>query len=70
MNEQGSFTGNKKQQHWLWYDKKKTGCCPCIWSPQQLREMFAIHQFDDLDNLLEQEHQIWLDDPNLPYSDN
>ncbi|MFJ5485494.1 DUF4034 domain-containing protein [Pectobacterium actinidiae] len=33
----------------------------------QLREMFATHQFDALDALLEQEHQIWLDGPNLPY---
>ncbi|MEI7269324.1 DUF4034 domain-containing protein [Pectobacterium versatile] len=34
----------------------------------QLREMFATHQFDALDTLLEQEHQIWLDGPNLPYT--
>ncbi|WP_113626367.1 DUF4034 domain-containing protein [Pectobacterium peruviense] len=36
----------------------------------QLREMFATHQFDALDSLLEQEHQIWLDGPNLPYTYN
>ncbi|CAG73400.1 conserved hypothetical protein [Pectobacterium atrosepticum SCRI1043] len=36
----------------------------------QLREMFATHQFDALDRLLEQEHQIWLDGPNLPYTYN
>ncbi|MBA0168494.1 DUF4034 domain-containing protein [Pectobacterium sp. CFBP8739] len=34
----------------------------------QLREMFTTHQFDALDTLLEQEHQVWLDGPNLPYS--
>ncbi|AIA69487.1 DUF4034 domain-containing protein [Pectobacterium atrosepticum] len=36
----------------------------------QLREMFATHQFDALDRLLEQEHQIWLNGPNLPYTYN
>lgn len=34
----------------------------------QLRELFTTHQFDVLDRLLEQEHQIWLDGPNLPYT--
>ncbi|MEQ9771598.1 DUF4034 domain-containing protein [Pectobacterium jejuense] len=34
----------------------------------QLREMFTAHQFDALDTLLEQEHQVWLDGPNLPYT--
>ncbi|MBN3264690.1 DUF4034 domain-containing protein [Pectobacterium brasiliense] len=34
----------------------------------QLHEMFATHQFDALDTLLEQEHQVWLDGPNLPYT--
>lgn len=34
----------------------------------QLRDMFATHQFDALDTLLEQEHQVWLDGPNLPYT--
>ncbi|MEQ9887760.1 DUF4034 domain-containing protein [Pectobacterium zantedeschiae] len=36
----------------------------------QLREMFATHQFDALDRLLEQEHLVWLDGPNLPYTYN
>ncbi|RYC47050.1 DUF4034 domain-containing protein [Pectobacterium zantedeschiae] len=36
----------------------------------QLREMFATHQFDALDRLLEKEHQVWLDGPNLPYTYN
>ncbi|AFI88715.1 DUF4034 domain-containing protein [Pectobacterium parmentieri] len=39
-------------------------------SRAQLREMFATHQFDTLDALLEQEHQIWLDGPNLLYTYN
>lgn len=34
----------------------------------QLRKMFTTHQFDALDTLLEQEHQVWLDGPNLPYT--
>ncbi|WP_224653986.1 DUF4034 domain-containing protein [Pectobacterium versatile] len=35
-----------------------------------LRELFTTHQFDALETLLEQEHQTWLDGPNLPYSYN
>ncbi|MDX6916080.1 DUF4034 domain-containing protein [Pectobacterium carotovorum] len=36
----------------------------------QLREMLNTHQFDALDTLLEQEHQVWLDGPNRPYTYN